>query len=71
VICNADDISNFSDVLHLVIKEGVDKEVKLKAKGVGSTIFCKEDLKIIDFGTRYTFRDQTKEIFIENKGRRM
>ena len=42
VICYADDQQKFQDVLFFVIKEGVDKEVALRARGVGSTIFCKE-----------------------------
>jgi hydrocephalus-inducing protein len=70
ICCVADDTKVFNDTLHFVIKEGLDKEVKLTAKGVGKTIFCKEPLDLIDFQTQYTFRQQTKEIFIENKGRR-
>lgn len=70
IICNADDRENFKDVLHLVIKEGVDKDIQLQAKGIGSTIYCKEDLKMIKFGTQYTHRNHLKEIFIQNNGRR-
>ena len=69
IICVADDTQRFNDVLYFVIKEGVDKEVQLKARGTGSTIFCK-DLKFISFGTVYTFREQIIETFIENRGRR-
>ena len=52
-----------------MIKEGVDKEVTLKARGVGSTIFCKE-IKNINFGTLYTHKATFQEVFLENKGRR-
>lgn len=45
-------------------------EVQLKAKGVGSTIFCKDDLSAVNMGTNYTHRKVTKEIFVENKGRK-
>lgn len=31
----------------------MDKEIQLKAKGVGSTIFCK-DITTMNFGTMYT-----------------
>ena len=48
----------------------MDVDVQLKAKGVGSTLFCKEDLGLIPFGTQYTHRKITKEIFVENKGRK-
>lgn len=65
----ADDTQKFNDILYFVIKEGVDKEVQLKARGVGSTISC-NDLKFISFGTIYTFREQVIETFIQNRGRR-
>lgn len=69
ILCIPDDNQKFVDTLFFVIKEGVDKEVKLKAKGIGSTIFCK-DISIIDFGVLYTHRTQMQEVFIENKGRK-
>jgi hydrocephalus-inducing protein len=55
VVCNADDASKFSDTLFFIIKEGVDKEVQLKAKAIGSTIFCK-NIENITFGTIYTHK---------------
>lgn len=70
VVCCADDGAKFSDVLHFVIKEGVDIDITLKARGIGSTIFCKEDLTKVDFETLYTHRPKTREIFVENKGRK-
>ena len=70
VICNSDDANRFMDILHFVIKEGVDIDVGLRAKGVGSTIYCKDDLSSINFGTQYTFRSHVREIFVENKGRK-
>lgn len=70
VVCNADDASKFSDSLFFIIKEGVDKEVALRAKAVGSTIFCK-NIENITFGTLYTFKPVVQEIFLENKGRKM
>lgn len=48
----------------------MDVDVVLKARGVGSTLFCKEDLNLIPFGIQYTHRKITKEIFVENKGRK-
>lgn len=69
IVCVPDDNQKFMDTLFFVIKEGVDKEVKLKAKGIGSTIFCK-DISTVDFGVMYTHRTQMQEVFIENKGRK-
>jgi hydrocephalus-inducing protein len=53
-----------------VIREGVDVDVQLKAKGVGSTIFFKDDLNDVNFGVLYTCRSVNKDIFVENKGRK-
>lgn len=72
VLCNADDAVKVQDILHFVIKEGVDVDVVLKARGVGSTLFCKENLDVIKFDPEvmFTHRKSTTEIFIENKGRK-
>ena len=56
--------------MHFVIKEGVDIDIVLRARGEGRTIFCKEDLNYVNFGVCYTHRVIIKEIFVENKGRR-
>jgi hydrocephalus-inducing protein len=45
VVCNADEATKLLDILHFVIKEGEDKDVILKAKSVGHTIFWKENLE--------------------------
>lgn len=70
VVCNADEVQKFSDTLHIIVNNGVDLEVALKAKGVGSTLFCKDNLNLIDFGTEYTHNNITKEFFLENRGRK-
>ncbi len=53
-----------------MIKEGLDVDVVLKAKGQGSTLFCKEKLDYISFDTQFTYRTITREIMVENKGRK-
>jgi len=70
VVCNADEVQNFNDTLHLIVNNGVDMEVQLKAKGIGSTLFCTNDLKEVDFGTEYTHSNITKEFFLQNRGRK-
>jgi len=70
VVCNADEANKFMDTLHFVIREGTDVDVQLKAKGVGSTIFFKDNLDDINFGVLYTCRSVTRDIFVENKGRK-
>lgn len=70
VLCNADECIPFLDVLHIIIKEGEDREVQLKARGTGTTAFCEEDIKIIDFGTAFTSRNIVRRFFIQNRGRK-
>ncbi|EGR28756.1 hypothetical protein IMG5_169530, partial [Ichthyophthirius multifiliis] len=70
IICCADDSIKFQDMLHFVIKDGMDIDVVLKAKGVGSTIFCKDDITNVNFKTLYTHHAEYQEIFVENKGRK-
>jgi hydrocephalus-inducing protein len=41
VVCNADDVQKFQDTLHIIINNGMDLEVALRARGTGSTLACK------------------------------
>ena len=70
VVCNADEVQKFQDTLHIIINNGVDLEVALRAKGTGSTLYCKTELATVDFGREYTHRNVTKEFFLENRGRK-
>lgn len=71
VICMADEAQKFADTLHIVVNNGLDLEVALKASGKGSTLSCKVDLGTVDFGTQYTMQEIFKEFQLENRGRRM
>ncbi len=71
VFCTADNDAYFTDILHFVIKDGVNKDVVLKAKGDGTTLFWKEDLSHINFGPQFTYRLIPREIFVENKGSKL
>jgi len=70
VVCNADEVQKFQDTLHIIINNGVDLEVALRAKGTGSTLYCKNSLNVVDFETEYTHQNVTKEFFLENRGRK-
>lgn len=52
VVCNADDRLVFQDTLHIMFKnaECLDIELKCKAEK-GMTIYSKENLEDVDFGT--------------------
>jgi hypothetical protein len=68
VICCADEANKLNDILHFVIKEGKDFDVVLKARSSGHTIFWKDNLESINFGTLYTHRSKIINVLIENKG---
>lgn len=50
--------------------ECLDIDLKCKATN-GNTIISQENLNDIDFGTQYSFRNITKEIFVENKSSKL
>jgi hydrocephalus-inducing protein len=70
VVCNADEVQPFTDTLHIIVNNGVDLEVALKAKGIGNTLWCKKNPTLVDFLTEYTHNPITKEYFLENRGRK-
>lgn len=79
VVCLADEVMKFSDTLHIIINNGQDIEVALRAKGVGSTLYCKQlqpdpanTMKVteVNFGTKYTHQNVLEEYFLENRGRK-
>lgn len=39
VICEADEVQRFTDTLHIIVNNGHDLEVLLKAKGTGTTLW--------------------------------
>lgn len=62
------DTRQFRDELFIFVTEGKDLVVPLLARGTGSTIFCEEDLSIIDLGDSHTHKTYTKEIVLQNRG---
>lgn len=48
----------------------MDVEVQLKAKGIGHTLFTREVMTNIDFGTEYTHKSVPRQYFLENRGRK-
>ena len=64
MICNADECMRFVDTLHVVVNNGVDLEVALKARGQGSTLFCKDALNVVHFGTEHPHNLVTREFFL-------
>lgn len=65
-----DDTITHRDSLHLIVSEGDNVVVPLHAKGVGTTIFCAEDLHLVDMGPQLTSRIADRRLTLENRGRR-
>ena len=65
----ADETRKMSDVVHLVVQEGNDLAVNVRARGIGTPVTAPEPIEEIDFGTQYTTRTITKKYVVENRGR--
>ena len=65
-----DDILPHKDHLVINVAEGEDVSVELKARGIGTTLFCKEDLTSFHFGHQFTSNECEHVVLIENRGRR-
>jgi hydrocephalus-inducing protein len=66
----ADETVKMSDVVHLVVQEGNDLAVNVRARGIGTPVTAPEPLDLIDFGTQYTTRTITRKYVVENRGRK-
>ena len=65
-----DDTVGHKDKLHVLVGEGDPLEIQLKAKGIGTTMHCDNDLSVIDFGPAFTNITCERQFLLENKGRR-
>ena len=70
VIANLDDSVVNKDEIHLVVDEGDNLMVPLIAKGIGTTMYCKDPIDVLDLGVQLTNAPFEKQIVLENKGRR-
>eukprot|EP01042_Synura_sphagnicola_P007280 gene7280-9325_t len=70
VTANLDDTVVHRDELHIFVLEGENLVVPISAKGVGTTMYCGQDITTVDFGVQLTNMVFEKRITLENKGRR-
>ena len=70
IVCHADECIGFADTINFSIREGRDAEVVVKARGTGSTAFCKDNIDTVEFGTAFTSRMISQPFIIENRGRK-
>ncbi len=71
VTCNLDDALPHKDELHVVVTDGDNLAVTLKAIGVGTTLHCDHDVSTVDFGHVFTSNVCEQTFVMENKGRRV
>ena len=70
LVVTLDDILTFRDTLRIIVPEGEEVHVPLAAQGVGTTIYCSEDITAVPFSHQLTNRDCERRFLLENKGRR-
>eukprot|EP01033_Poteriospumella_lacustris_P008315 gene8315-5998_t len=70
ITANLDDSVVTKDEVHIMVEEGDNLMVPLVAKGIGTTMYCKTPLDVLDLGTQLTNVRFEKQIVLENKGRR-
>jgi hypothetical protein len=70
IVANLDDTVTHRDQLHIIVDEGDNLTVALSAKGTGTTMFCEEDISMLDFGPQFTSYGFERRITMQNKGRR-
>lgn len=68
--CMADEVMKFQDTLHIIVNNGMDVEVQLRARGSGNTLTTKVPMGVVDFGTEYTYKTVPRQFFLENRGRK-
>lgn len=56
VTANLDDTISHKDEIHIIITEGDNRVITLAARGTGPTVWCAEDISVVDFGPVFTNR---------------
>lgn len=70
ITANLDDSVVTKDEVHIMVDEGDNLMVPLVAKGIGTTMYCKTPIEVLDLGTQLTNVYFERQIVLENKGRR-
>ena len=54
ITANVDDTIVHKDELHIIVQDSDNLMVPLSSKGIGTTMYCSQDIQIIDFGPQLT-----------------
>lgn len=65
-----DDVMRFNSTLSIVAPLGTVQTVALAAQGVGTSIFCADNLDAVSFGDQFSNRECSRELTLVNRGRR-
>jgi len=66
-----DDTINHKEQLNILVHEGASISFPLVARGIGTTLFCQEDVANIQFGHQFTASTSERRYLIQNRGRRV
>jgi hydrocephalus-inducing protein len=66
-----DDTITHKEQLNILVHEGASISFPLVAKGIGTTLFCQEDVANIQFGYQFTAAQCERRYLIQNRGRRV
>jgi hypothetical protein len=67
---NLDDTILHKDSFNVIVQEGTNIVVPVTAKGTGTTLYCADEIKKIDFGFKFGGVQCEKRYLVENRGRR-
>ena len=70
IIANVDDTIVHKEELHIIVTNSDNLMIPLSARGTGTTMFCKQDIQVLDFGPQLTGTTFERRITLENKGKR-
>lgn len=56
ITANLDDTISHKDEIHVIVTEGDNLLIPLSARGTGPTVWCAEDISVVDFGPVFTNR---------------
>eukprot|EP00698_Gefionella_okellyi_P022526 TRINITY_DN7486_c0_g1_i1.p1 TRINITY_DN7486_c0_g1~~TRINITY_DN7486_c0_g1_i1.p1 ORF type:complete len:4186 (-),score=1237.39 TRINITY_DN7486_c0_g1_i1:99-12656(-) len=70
VTAHLNEVMRFKDTLTALITDGEVTNCLMSALGLGTALFCADDISTIDFGDQWTNQECIREFTLENKGRK-
>ena len=70
ITAHLDDTIMHKEQLNVLVHEGASISFPLTARGIGTTLFCQENVFDIKFGHKFTSQQAERRYLIQNRGRR-